>query len=201
MPLMRTDFRRPPVAGGDVPGSRRRARARVAACAAVAVLGGGVTAAALLPGAGAAEHPNRTQGPATVAATVVGAAGKAVSCPVGATPSVKITAAYFTPRLDRGTTFKAGRAYRIRLEGTVVNETTSPIVVTDVLPTINGGGWAGATTTRPDGLAANSSGSLVIEGTFKGLSTRQAAAGASLRWHWSDSQLAPCGEKGLVDDD
>jgi hypothetical protein len=173
------------------------AAALIAAAMALAVAelpsGGGHSKAA-------AATSNRVQGPPLRPATVVGSDGARVTCPSGSQPYVFINDAYFVPALKRGTLFVPG-TYRIRMTGTVANETTSGIVIDQIrlhaLTTI----WRRAHVTAPHRLAANSSGRLTIVGTYRSHSVQQANVSATMGWHWQQRTLAACMSRGLIQDD
>jgi len=141
------------------------------------------------------------QGPTTPPATVRAASGDLITCPSGAVPAVKLTNAAFTPRLVGGTRFKRD-TYWIVLTGTVVNETTSAIVIQHVA-TYAGSAHAQwpAKVSAPKSLRPNSSGRLVIKGSFTSAKAEGAAVSAQLAWKWQESRLAKCGSQGLIDDD
>lgn len=147
-------------------------------------------------------HPrSEIQGPTTPPATVRAASGDLITCPSGAEPVVKITSASFLPRLSGGTRFKRD-TYWIVLTGTVVNETTSPILVKHVATYAgaNHTSWS-AEVSAPKSLPANSSGRLVIKGTFTSATAESAVVSAQLVWKWKESRLSNCGSRGLIDDD
>jgi hypothetical protein len=151
-----------------------------------------------------AAHPsNPIQGPQPKPVIITSSAGATtttITCPQGSQPYVFIQNAFFTPKLKLGTNFVPG-TYHIELTGTVANETTSKIVVDHLIPWALDVAWRGAKVTAPRVLRANSSGRLIIRGTYTSRKVRAASVGATLRWHWADSSLQPCGKRGLVDDD
>ncbi len=158
------------------------------------------SAAALGPYAAALREVPGVQGPAQVAAVVTAPNGARVVCPLGSEPRVTIDNAYFEPSLAGGSDFLPGR-YRVRLDARVVNESSRAITVTSLTPMLGRVIWKGARLSGPTALAANAGGPLTITGTIVVTRRQQAALSASLTWAWADSRLAPCGGRGLVDDD
>jgi hypothetical protein len=140
------------------------------------------------------------QGPHFDPATVAGPTGEKITCPFGSEPYVNISNAFFTPPLQGGTTFLR-RTYQVRLTGTVVNETTNPIVIKGLAPFVGADAWKGTSITAPSLLSANSSGKLAITGKITIASARKASVSAKLSWQWAQTALAPCGAIGLVEDD
>jgi hypothetical protein len=183
----------------------------VAACAVAGTLtalllsSGPDAVAARAPGrpAGAVQSQPSTAtlppapGPGDVVVTQTG--GTKVTCPHGAVPTVTLTGASFEPALTGGTSFVPGR-YRIRLVGTVDDETGAAVDVRGVRLTLGGRTWSGkpVVATR---VAANSSTPLVIEGGYVAKGTERVDLRAELDWRWADPRLSACGEKGLIEDD
>jgi hypothetical protein len=147
------------------------------------------------------EQPsNRIQGPQFIAAQVTGPSGARITCPLGSVPYVNITNAYFKPQLKGGTSFGRG-TYQVVLTGTLVNETTEPIVITGLDTFVSGTAWRTVVVSRPQALAANSSAELLIHGQYTSNRVQPASVSTHMNWKWHDTALAPCGHKGLVDDD
>jgi hypothetical protein len=172
---------------------------RLLAVATVALVIAAGTSLVLLHGASRPASSNAIQGPTVAAATVTAAAGRAITCPQGAEPGIMITNAHFSPQLAGGTTFLHG-SYRVTLTGVVANETTRSIRVDGIDPVAQGAAWNPDRVTAPKSLAANSSGKLLIRGTYSSSTRAQVKVGASLRWRWSDPALVPCGSRGLIED-
>lgn len=187
----------------DAPRNRRVA---VLALLGVAVLtlAAGITLA-VLPSrsdhsAAATRPQNIVQGPRLPTIRITGASGNVLRCPQGSTPYINISNAFFVPRLTRGTDFVPGK-YSISLSGVIANETTSGIVIDKIIPWVLAPAWKHAVVHGPTQLSANSSGKLVIRGHYFARHVHAAAVGATLRWHWARPDLAPCGKRGLIDDD
>ncbi len=138
------------------------------------------------------------EGPPLQAARVL-VHGARLTCPKGAEPGVRIQAATFEPSLDGGTRFLAG-TYRIRLTGSVVNETTSAITVRSVQLSVRGRHWRAAVR-APHALGANASAPFAVSGTWVVRHAGSARIDARLHWAWTQSSLEPCGGRGLVEDD
>jgi hypothetical protein len=171
------------------------------------------TLTAVLLSSGAVASPARPTGavtrqpstatlppaPGEVGVVVTRSDGTRVTCPHGAEPTVTLTGAQFEPALSGGTSFARGR-YRIRLVGTVDDETGAAIDVRGVRFTLGGHAWAGkpAVATR---VAANSSARLVVEGEYVARRTERVDLRSHLDWRWADPGLSACGAKGLIDDD
>jgi hypothetical protein len=149
---------------------------------------------------GGARPGNRVQGPPQEGATITASNGRPLECPLGSEPVVNITGATFSPKLTGGTHFHRGR-YRISLIGVIANETTSAVLVRGVAPWIESDPWADATVSAPDRLAANSSGKLVIVGSYQASGSMPARMGAALNWVWAEPRLRPCHDRGLIEDD
>lgn len=166
----------------------------------VAVVSGLACLGLLTACTGEAQPDNRVQGPPQDGATITTPNGRTLACPLGSEPAVNITNASFSPKLTRGTQFHHGR-YRITLTGVIANETTSAVLVQGVAPWIESGRWADARVSAPARLAANSSGKLVIVGSYQASSSMPVRAGATLNWKWAEPRLRPCNGRGLIEDD
>jgi hypothetical protein len=181
----------------------------VAACA----VAGTLTALLLSSGAVAAPTAGRSTSalpaqpstatlppaPGVSGAVVTRADGAKVTCPHGAEPTVTLTNASFEPALTGGTSFRPGH-YRIRLVGTVDDETGAAVDVRAVKLTVGGRTWSGKPTVATR-VAANSSARLVIEGEYVARRTERVDLRAQLDWRWTDPGLSACGEQGLIEDD
>jgi hypothetical protein len=141
------------------------------------------------------------QGPQSPPVTITAPSGRQLTCPHGAVPYVNITNAYFAPKLVHGTSFGSHTRYRVILTGTVINETTAPITITDLHPVAAGLPWTGATLSGPSAIAADTSVPLTIRGSYTTARTVQANVGAHLAWRWADPNLTTCASRGLNDDD
>jgi hypothetical protein len=132
-------------------------------------------------------------------ATVTAADGTVLHCPTGAEPTIALAGAAFTPALVDGQLVGKGR-YHIRLTGIVQNETSAAIAVSSVTVFINDARWD-ATVTVASQLAAQTSADLVIEGTYRSPGAGTPSIHTNLNWNWSSADLAPCGDRGLIEDD
>lgn len=148
----------------------------------------------------AARYADRVQGPPLHRATVVTHDGTRIKCPMGSEPYLFINDAYFTPKLHLGTTFVPGQ-YRVRLTGTVANETTSAIVIDQIRPHVGTQIWRHARVIAPAALKANSSGRLTIVGVYRVRHVQPASVSGTLGWHWQQRSLKPCLSRGLIQDD
>jgi hypothetical protein len=137
-------------------------------------------------------------GPAPM--TITAADGRTITCPTGSAPTVAISEATFTPALTGGTTMKRGR-YRIRLRGTVDNETGSTVDVRRLTASVRGRFWPGARVTVRPTIAAQSSVPIVVDGVYDSDERGPVRVGTHFDWSWHGAELADCGENGLVEDD
>jgi hypothetical protein len=122
-----------------------------------------------------------------------------VRCPHGAEPRITLTGAQFEPALTHGTSFVPGR-YRIRLVGTVDDETGAALDVRGLRLTLGGRPWSAkpVVATR---VGAESSARLVVEGEYVARRNERVDLRAELAWRWADPKLSACGSKGLIEDD
>jgi hypothetical protein len=185
----------------------------VAACAVAGTLTALMLSSGLSSGAVAAPTPARPSNavasqpltatlppaPAAGGVVVTRADGSRVRCPHGAEPRITLTGAQFEPALTHGTSFVPGR-YRIRLVGTVDDETGAAVDVRAVRLTLGGRPWSAkpvvATRVAPD-----SSARLVVEGEYVAHTKGRVDLRAELAWRWTDSKLSACGSRGLIEDD
>lgn len=151
------------------------------------------------PGGTDAPSRDRVQGPPLIPATVPLPDGRALTCPGGAEPTVYVQRAAFEPLLTGGTQLVPG-TYSITLQGRVVNETNSPILLSGLRLSVGKARWKPRVEV-PAQLAANSSRAFVAKGSFRATRKEQARVSADLGWRWQDATLKPCGTKGLIEDD
>jgi hypothetical protein len=131
--------------------------------------------------------------------TVTAADGRHVTCPTGSEPAVALTDGAFTPTLGGGVTMRAGR-YHIRLRGTVNNETGAAVDVRALTAVVRGRFWPARVTVART-IPPQSSVPVVIEGTYQSTESGSVRISSKFDWRWHSSDLADCGETGLVVDD
>jgi hypothetical protein len=132
--------------------------------------------------------------------TFTDAQGRLIVCPTGSEPTVMITAATFDPPLTGGSVMVAGRRYRIRLSGTVDNETGAAVDVRRLFASVRDVFWpAHITVVRK--IPAQSSVRITVDGSYTSRSKGAVRVATHLDWHWHDPKLAGCDENGLVHDD
>ena len=78
--------------------------------------------------------------PSPQAHTVTLPDGRTQTCPTGAAPQAKLTAATFAPPLKDGTTLSPGQ-YRVTLHVILENETTAAITIQALTVTVGGQRW------------------------------------------------------------
>jgi hypothetical protein len=188
------------------PDSRRRlllpavvaVLALLAAAGAVTVL---VRAARTHPAPAAlARPPLLPAGGAPSAYTFTDTKGRLIVCPTGSEPTVMITAATFDPPLTGGSVMVAGRRYRIRLSGTVDNETGAAVDVRRLFASVRDVFWP-AHITVVRSIPAQSSVRITVDGSYTSHSKGAVRVATHLDWHWHDTKLTGCDENGLVHDD
>jgi hypothetical protein len=172
-----------------------------------AVLSAGVAAVLVArggePGRSAAAHPRPSllpPGGSTAPLTFTAADGRTIICPTGSAPTVMITEAVFEPALTGGTIMHKGR-YRIRLRGTVNNETGAAIDVRKLIASVRGRFWPSASITTARTIGPQSSERVVLDGTYHSDHKGPVRVGTVFEWQWHAAELADCGENGLVEDD
>jgi hypothetical protein len=158
-----------------------------------------LTRPARTPAPTAARPSRLPAGPDETANIAVGPDGARIFCPSGAEPAITVNEATFTPTLQGGRSFAAGR-YQIKLRGLVVNETTASIAVDTYTVTVGGAAWP-ATVHAPAMVAAGTAGAITVDGTYDSTGPAPADLHVGMQWVWSATSLRPCGKRGLVEDD
>ena len=125
--------------------------------------------------------------PSPQAYTVTLPDGRTLTCPTGAAPQAKRTAATCAPPLTDGTTLSPGQ-YRVTLHVILENETTAAIAVQALTVTVGGQQWNTPITT-PDAIPAESTAELVLDGTQQSPGTHAATVVALLDWQWQATDL------------
>jgi len=151
----------------------------------------------------AATHPRPPLLPAGATPTpftLTAADGSKITCPTGSAPTVMIMEATFTPALSGGSVMKKG-SYHIRLRGTLDNETGAAVDVRKLFATVRGRYWPGARITAAHTINQQSSVRIVVDGTYRSGEQGPVRVATHLDWKWHVSDLAGCGDSGLVEDD
>ena len=132
--------------------------------------------------------------------TLTTADGRKITCPTGSAPTVMIMEATFTPALAGGSVMKKG-SYHIRLRGTLDNETGAAVDVRKLIASVRGRFWPGARITAARTVDPQSSVRIVVDGAYRSDEQGPVRVATHLDWQWHASDLAGCGESGLVEDD
>jgi len=167
----------------------------VAVVVVIRTAGPGRTAAAAHP-----RPPLLPAGGTPTPLTLTAADGSKITCPTGSSPTVMIMEATFTPALSGGSVMKKG-SYHIRLRGTLDNETGAAVDVRTLFASVRGRFWTGARITAVHTIDPQSSVRIVVDGTYHSNVQGPVHVATHLDWQWHASDLAGCGENGLVEDD
>ncbi len=195
-------------AGAGQPAGRPRRLVAVLAAVVVLLVAGAATGTVLVvhghhPKSGgpvANQRPEKLpEAVPSAPATVTASDGSVLNCPTGAAPAIALGGSTFSPQLANGQLIGKGR-YHITLTGIVQNETSSPIVIHSVTVFIDDQPWTPTITVAP-GLAAQSSADLVIDGIYQSPRAGTPSIHTNLNWNWQSTDLIPCGDTGLIEDD